>query len=222
MSTSDKEARTSVLNPLRAGCGNLGFICLFLILILFGCTNTQPTLSQLPDNAVILAFGDSITSGIGAAPGESYPEILQGLIHRKVIKSGIPGETSREGLDRLPGELATHRPKLVLLCLGGNDLLRKMDLEKTTQNMRRMVQTIRESGAEVVIIGVPRPSLVLSTARFYKTISEDMGVPLEGSLLADILADSKLRADPIHPNGEGYRFLAEGIAAFLRKSGAAP
>jgi acyl-CoA thioesterase-1 len=202
--------------------GNLSVVCLFLFLFLFACTNTQHTLSRLPDDAVILAFGDSITSGVGAPPGESYPEILQGLINRKIIKSGIPGETSGEGLVRLPGELATHRPKLVLLCLGGNDLLRKMDLEKTARNVSRMVLMIRNSGAEVVIIGVPKPGLVLSTARFYKTISEDMRVPLEGSLLADILGDSKLKADAIHPNAEGYERLAEGLADFLRKTGALP
>ena len=193
-----------------------------MLIFFAACSNSSLSLSPLPDDAVILAFGDSITSGVGAPPGESYPEILQGLINRKVIKSGIPGETSGEGLVRLPGELATHRPKLVLLCLGGNDLLRRMDLEKTAGNVSRMVQMIRNSGAEVVIIGVPKPGLVLSTARFYKKISEDMRVPLEGSLLADILADSKLRADPIHPNREGYRLLAEGIAAFLRKAGAVP
>jgi lysophospholipase L1-like esterase len=195
---------------------------LFLLIFFAACSNSSLSLSPLPDYAVILAFGDSITSGVGAPPGESYPEILQGLINRKVIKSGIPGETSGDGLVRLPGELATHRPKLVLLCLGGNDLLRRMDLEKTAGNVSRMVQMIRNAGAEVVIIGVPKPGLILATARFYKTISEDMGVPLEGSLLADILADSKLRADPIHPNREGYRLLAEGIAAFLRKAGAVP
>jgi acyl-CoA thioesterase-1 len=202
--------------------GNQLVFCLLLLGFLVSCSNSSHTLSRLPDDAVILAFGDSITSGVGAPPGESYPEILQGHIKRKVIKSGIPGETSGEGLVRLPGELATHRPKLVLLCLGGNDLLRRMDLEKTAGNVSRMVQMIRDAGAEVVIIGVPKPGLVLSTARFYKTISEDMGVPLEGSLLSDILAESKLRADPIHPNAEGYRFLAEGIAAFLRKSDAIP
>jgi len=198
--------------------GNLSAI--FLFLLLFACTNTQLTLSRLPDDAVILAFGDSLTSGVGAPPGSSYPEILENLINRKVIKSGIPGETSGEGLVRLPSELATHRPKLVLLCIGGNDLLRRMDLEKTAGNVSRMVQMIRNSGAEVVIIGVPKPGLVLSTARFYKTISEDMEVPLEGSLLPDILAESKLRSDPIHPNAEGYKRLAEGIADFLRKTGA--
>ena len=171
---------------------------------------------------MILAFGDSLTSGVGAPLGSSYPEILESLIKRKVIKPGIPGETSGEGLVRLPGELALHKPRLVLLCLGGNDLLRRMDLEKTAGNVSRMVQMIRNSGAEVVIIGVPKPGLVLSTARFYKTISEDMRVPLEGSLLPDVLADSKLRADPIHPNAEGYHLLAQGIAAFLRKTGALP
>jgi acyl-CoA thioesterase-1 len=202
--------------------GNQLVFCLLLLGFLVSCSNSSPTLSQLPDDAVILAFGDSLTSGIGAPPGSSYPEILESLIKRKVIKSGIPGETSDEGLVRLPSELATHRPKLVLLCLGGNDLLRRMDLEKTASNMSRMVQMIRNSGAEVLLIGVPKPGLVLSTARFYKTISEDMEVPLEGSLLPDILAESKLRSDPIHPNGEGYQRLAEGLADFLRKTGALP
>jgi lysophospholipase L1-like esterase len=222
MSTSDKKASTSIPSPMRAGRGNLGSICLFLILLLFTCSNAQPTLKRLPDDAVILAFGDSITAGIGAPPRASYPEILEGLINRKVIKSGIPGETSGEGLVRLPGELALHKPRLVLLCLGGNDLLRRMDLEKTARNLSSMVKTIHDSGAEVVLIGVPQPGLVLSTASFYTKISRDMGVPLEGSLLADILADSKLKADAIHPNGEGYHHLALGIAAFLRKSGAVP
>jgi lysophospholipase L1-like esterase len=195
---------------------------LLLLILLVACSNAQPTISRLPDDAVILAFGDSLTSGVGAPPGSSYPEILEGLINRRVIKSGISGETSGEGLARLPGELAVHKPGLVLLCLGGNDVLRKMDHERTAGNLSRMVQMIRESGAEVVLIGVPKPGLMLSTASFYKKIGEDMRVSLEGSLLADILADSKLKADAIHPNAEGYRHLAEGLAGFLRKTGAIP
>ena len=201
---------------------NPGAIVFCLCLFLFACTSTQPALSQLPDNAVILAFGDSLTSGVGAPPGSSYPEVLETLIHRKVIKSGISGEVTGEGVVRLPGELSVHKPKLVLLCMGGNDILRKMDLEKTSNNIRQMVQMIRDSGAEVVLIGVPKPGLVLSIAPFYKKISKDTGVPLEGLLLADILADNKLKADAIHPNAEGYRLLAQGIAAFLRKAGAVP
>jgi acyl-CoA thioesterase I len=221
MSSSVSPARRLTL--LQSSIVHRRFLVLIpLFFILAACSSAQPTLSRLPDDAVILAFGDSITSGVGALPGESYPKILESLINRKVIRSGIPGETSGEGLVRLPSELASYKPKLVLLCLGGNDLLRKMDLEKTANNMRHMVKIIRDSGAEVVLIGVPAPGLVLSTARFYKKIAEDMGVSLEGSLLADILADSKLKADPIHPNGEGYRLLAQGIAAFLRKAGAVP
>jgi len=220
MSTIDKKAHISVPNAVRAGRGNLGCICLFLVVIFCSCTSTHPSLSRIPEDAVVLAFGDSLTSGVGAPNGSSYPEILETLIHRKVIRSGISGETSGEGLVRLPRELAAYKPRLVLLCLGGNDLLRKMDPEKTAQNIKRMIQIIRDSGAEVMLIGVPAPGFILSTAPFYKKISKDMNTPLEGSLLADILADRTLKADPIHPNEEGYRLLAQGIAAFLRKAGA--
>ncbi len=215
-------ARKKHQSPVRAGRGNLAFVCLFSILILCSCTSSYPSLSRIPEDAIIMAFGDSITAGIGAPQGASYPEILEALINRRIMKSGIPGETSGEGMVRLPGELAVHKPKLVLLCIGGNDLLRRMDLEKTASNIKRMVQMIRESRAEVVLVGVPAPGLMLSTAPFYKKIAKEMNVPLEVSLLADILADSKLKADAIHPNAEGYRILAQGIAAFLRKAGAVP
>jgi acyl-CoA thioesterase I len=202
--------------------GSLKASFFLLIIFLVACSHAQPTMSRLPDDAVILAFGDSLTSGVGASPGLSYPEVLEKIINRKVVRSGVPGETTSEGLIRLPGELDINKPRLVLLCLGGNDVLRKMDLEKTAANLSRMVQIIRDSGAEVLLVGVPKPGLVLSTAGFYKEISKGMGVPLEGSLLADILADSKLKSDAIHPNAEGYQRLAKGLADFLGKAGAIP
>lgn len=201
--------------------GPRGVVLLLIIVFLSSCRG-EPKLSRLPDDALVLAFGDSITAGVGASPGSTYPEILETLINRRVVRSGLPGETSVEGVFRLREELAAYKPNLVLLCLGGNDLLRRMDSDKTAANLGRMVQMIRDAGAEVVLIGVPEPGLLLSTARFYKKVAADFHVPLEGSLLPDILADNKLKADPIHPNGDGYYRLAQGLADFLRKNGALP
>ncbi len=193
-----------------------------LLVLCLACCHGDPKLSRLPDGALILAFGDSITAGVGAPPGSGYPEILETLIDRRVVRSGLPGETSMEGVFRLPEELAAYKPNLVLLCLGGNDLLRRMDSNKTAASLARMVQMIRNAGAEVVLIGVPEPGLLLSTARIYRKVATDLRVPLEGSLLPDILADDKLKADPIHPNADGYYRLAQGLADFLRKNGAVP
>lgn len=199
---------------------NAGYICAVALTIFFiflsGCS--QSTSTPVPRDGVILAFGDSLTYGTGGSPGASYPEVLERLVNRKVVRSGIPGETSAEGLARLEGVLDAVRPDLVILCHGGNDLLRKMDTNKTAGNIIHMIRMIRNSGSLVILIGVPRPGLLLSTTDFYKDIAEKMKVPFEGSILATILSQGNLKADYIHPNDRGYALLAETMAHYLKKN----
>ncbi len=193
----------------------VGAVMTVFIVFLWGCS--PPTLTPVPRDGVILAFGDSLTYGTGASPGASYPEVLEHLVKRKVIRSGVPGETSAEGLARLQGVLETVRPDLVILCHGGNDLLRKMDTKKTVESIMTMIQMIRNSGSQVILIGVPRPGLLLSTAAFYKDIAESMKVPFEGTMMATVLSQGTLKSDYFHPNDRGYAHLAEAMARFLRK-----
>jgi lysophospholipase L1-like esterase len=195
-------------------------VLLVLILLSIACGSKEAKLSPLPADAVILAFGDSITFGTGAAPGQSYPDVLQKSLKRKIINAGVPGETSEQGLKRLPTALAEARPKLVILCHGGNDILRRLDPDLTAKNITEMIKLIRDQGAEAVLIGVPRPKLVLSTAPFYKKISEKTGAPLEEEILLTILTTRELKADYIHPNAEGYIRLAAAIESLLRRYGA--
>ncbi|MFN0313587.1 MAG: arylesterase [Burkholderiales bacterium] len=169
---------------------------------------------------VIVAFGDSITFGTGAAPGESYPEILSQMIGRTVVSAGIPGEQTAGGLQRIEDALAEHRPKVLLLCLGGNDMLRKVDASVTESNLRQIVAAARAKGIAVVLIGVPKPALFGGSAEFYERIAKDLGLPLENHVLNEILKNNALKSDPIHPNAQGYQRMAEAIAALLRKTGA--
>jgi len=193
----------------------LGTVVAIFIVVLSSCS--QSTLRPVPLNGVILAFGDSLTYGTGASPGASYPEVLEILVKRKVFNSGVPGETSAEGRDRLQGVLDKVRPDLVLLCHGGNDLLRKMDTIKTVENIMEMIRMIRDSGSQVVLIGIPRPGLLPSTADFYKDIARNMKVPFEGTIMAEILSQGNLKSDYIHPNDRGYARIAEAMARFLKK-----
>lgn len=133
----------------------------------------------------------------------------------------MPGETSDQGLKRLPQALAEARPKLVILCHGGNDILRRMDLDATAKNIREMIKLIRSKGAEVVLIGVPKPKLIPETAGFYSSIAQDMGVPLEDGIILGILRDPDMKSDYIHPNAAGYARLAAAVEALLKKYGAA-
>ncbi len=196
-------------------------LALPFLLLLAACDSGPPKLAKLPAGGVVLAFGDSLTHGTGARAVESYPSVLQGLIGRRVVRAGVPGEFTAEGLARLPGVLQATAPDLLILIHGGNDLLRRTPQERIAANLRAMVQLARERGAAVVLIGVPDLSLVLGrSAGFYEQLAEELDIPYDGAALPAILKQPSLKSDAIHPNAQGYRKLAEAVAALLRKSGA--
>ncbi len=195
------------------------FLALFAALFLAAC-DRAPTLPKLNSHDVIVAFGDSLTHGTGASSDTAYPAVLASLTGRTVINAGVPGDTTSSGLARLPAVLDEHQPRLVLLCLGGNDMLRKQPEAATENNLRLLVQTIRASGAEVMLIAVPEPKLFGGAPEFYTRVAEDMRLPLEDDVFNDVLKDNSLKADPIHANAAGYRVVAERLAEFLREAGA--
>lgn len=193
------------------------FVC--ILLLLTGCSQGVK-LPRLADDGVVLAFGDSITAGTGAGAGESYPEILGGLIGRRVVNAGAPGEVTAEGTVRLPELLESVRPSLLILCHGGNDLLRHMDQRQAAENLRGMIRMARERGIAVVLVAVPSPDLSLKPPAFYGELAAESGLPIESKALGKILGKGSLKSDYIHPNAAGYRKLAEALAALLKKSGA--
>ena len=202
----------------RALCAGLAAVATLAALL--ACSRDTPRLRPLPSDGVILAFGDSLTRGTGAEPGEGYPELLARLSGRCVVNAGVPGEVSAEGVARLERVLAEIRPSLVLLCHGGNDLLRRVDRAVTEEHLRSMLRLVREAGAEAVLLGVPAPTVFLDPPDFYEDLAREYGVPYDGEALPRVLGDPALKADPIHPNAEGYRRLAEAVFALLRRAGA--
>jgi acyl-CoA thioesterase-1 len=196
------------------------FWILALLCALAGCGGKGPQLARIGANDVIVAFGDSLTYGTGAAGHESYPAVLAQLTGRKVVSAGVPGEITAQALQRLPGVLGEHKPKLVIVCLGGNDMLRKVSEAETIANLRAIVRTVKDSSAHAVLVGVPRPALLASVPRFYAEIAKEFGIPYEGAALTGVLYKPEFKSDPIHPNAAGYRRIAEALAELLRKAGA--
>jgi len=187
---------------------------------LAACGEKPPQLPKLGSDDVVLAFGDSLTYGTGAGTQEAYPSVLSKLISRQVVGAGVPGETTADGLERLPAVLDEVRPRLVLLCMGGNDMLRKVAFANIESNLRAMVHLARARGIGVVLIGVPTPELFGGPPEFYDRIAKELSLPLEKKVLNHILFDRSLKSDPIHPNATGYRRFAEALAELLRQSGA--
>ncbi len=196
-------------------------LALPLLLLLAACDSGPPKLAKLPAGGVVLAFGDSLTHGTGARAEESYPAVLQGLIGRRVVRAGVPGEVTAEGLARLPRVLQTTAPDLLILIHGGNDLLRRTPRQRIAANLRAMVQLAQNREVAVVLIGVPDLGLILGrSAGFYAELAEELDIPYDGAALPAILKQPSLKSDAIHPNAQGYRKLAEAVAELLRKSGA--
>ena len=184
---------------------------------LMACSSTA-RLPRLASDAVVVAFGDSITFGTGANPEESYPAVLEKLIERRVVNAGVPGEVTADGLSRLPEILEREKPALLILCHGGNDLLRHLNEQQTADNIRSMIRLATQRGVAVVLIAVPFPGILVSPAPMYRDIAKELTIPLEEETLSSVLADGSLKSDLIHPNAAGYRRLAEALAALLKKS----
>jgi acyl-CoA thioesterase I len=191
-----------------------------IVVALAGCSDRGPTLPPLAADDVIVAFGDSLTYGTGAEAKESYPAVLAQLIGRKVVRAGVPGEVTARGLARLPSVIEEHDPRLVIVCLGGNDMLRRVNEQEIKRNLHAIIVDIRRRGIAAVLIGVPKPALLTSAPEFYAELAAEFNIPYEGKIVTSVLYTSEYKSDAIHPNAKGYRKMAEAIAALLRKSGA--
>lgn len=187
-----------------------------------------PRLAAVPTGQTVLAFGDSVTHGTGASAGQDWPALLAALTGWRVVNAGVPGDTAEHGRHRLPPLLAEHRPALVIIELGGNDFLRRRPANAVKEDLRDMVRTVRQMGAQVVLVAVPELSLMTALTRqpsdapLYAELAQEEGVALVPDVFSSVLSEARLRADQIHPNADGYRQFADGIHTQLKSLGAAP
>ena len=189
-------------------------------MLLSGCAEDAPQLPALSSEAVVLAFGDSLTFGTGAGRDESYPAVLENLSGYPVINAGLPGEVSDDGRERLVQLLDQHKPELTILCHGANDLLRKKSDEQAAANLAEMIRMAKAHGSSVVLIGVPKPGILLHSADFYSDLAGEFSLPFDGEIVPKIVGSPALKSDYIHPNAKGYRLLAEQVFELLVESGA--
>lgn len=166
--------------------------------------------------AVILCFGDSLVSGEGAGdPAAAYPAQLATMLDARVIARGVPGETTAEGRQRARKLQGTFEG-MVVVTLGGNDILQEVPLSSTLSNLNDIFREFQSRGAVVAFTGVSGPFGTRRT-RAYEALCARLGVIYVPEVLKDILDDSTLKADPVHPNGKGYRLLAARVSRAIRR-----
>jgi acyl-CoA thioesterase I len=182
-----------------------------LTLCLAGASCGGPDIPNLDSRGrTIVCLGDSITSGVGASPGPAYPELLQSRLGTEVINQGVPGDTTEEGLARVDEALAAD-PWLVVVELGGNDILNRIPPERTEAALRQILERLLAARVAVLVVELEVP-FAGRQAEIYGRLGDDYDVPVLDDTLGDILTDASLKADPIHPNARGHEVLAAALA----------
>ncbi len=198
-------------------------LAILLCGLLSACSGKQA--EPLPPGTVVLALGDSLTAGYGLTPEQAWPSLLAEKTGWKIVNGGVSGDKTSDALARLPALMDEHAPKLVLVTLGGNDMLRKLPEEQTRGNLVRILELVRGRNAQPVLLATPRPSVAgvvfqnLSPAPFYAEIAQERKVPLVADAVAEVLSDPDLKLDQLHPNAEGHKALAGKAFDALRKLG---
>ena len=174
---------------------------------------------SVDDRPRIVAFGDSLTAGLGVAADETYPAELQrrldalGLRYR-VINAGVSGETTAGGLRRVPWILRS-KPEVVILELGANDGLRGLRVEETKANLERIIQQLQQSGTQVILAGMKLPpnygnDYLAAFERLYPDLAARYRLPLIPFFLEGVATSNTLnQADGIHPTARGYRAIVD-------------
>jgi acyl-CoA thioesterase-1 len=181
---------------------------LLLLLLLAACRPDVPNLDS--PGRTIVCLGDSITAGVGSGPGESYPDLLAARLGTEVINAGVSGETAAGGLARVDQVLARD-PWLVVVELGGNDLLRRIPPEETEQSLRRILDRLVTARVVPVLVEMDAP-FGGRYLEIYERLGDEYHVPVVEDAVGEILRDRSLKSDTIHPNAAGQKVLAEAIA----------
>jgi acyl-CoA thioesterase-1 len=182
----------------------------------------QPAADARP---IVACFGDSLTAGYGADEGQAYPDFLQkdlddaGYRYR-VVNEGISGNTTKDGVDRLSEVVALH-PAVVVLEFGGNDGLRGLKVETTRANLARMIETLKGSGARVVLAGITLPpdygpDYVNAFTANYPTLARKYDIPVLPFILKNVYGvPGLMQADNIHATDQGNAIVAQNLVPYV-------
>lgn len=185
--------------------------------------NTPDLGESLPK---IVAFGDSLTAGLGLSTAESYPSLLQERLRAdgyqyEVVNAGVSGDTSAGGVRRLDWSLEGD-VRVVVLELGANDLLRGQPVAEMKKNLAAIIERAKSRGARVLLAGMYSLTSLGSdyqreVQEAFRSLAREHDVPLIPFFLEGVAGDAQLnQPDGVHPNAEGTKIVAENVYRYLR------
>ena len=181
-----------------------------LICLLCGCLKQEVANISAKGNKII-CFGDSITFGYGAGPGEDYPTALATMVSLPVINAGVSGDTTFEAMKRLDSDVLKKGPRLVIVEFCGNDFLKKVPLEETVKNLDEMITRIQESGAMVALVDISAGMFFKDYRRAFKKLARQKKAIFIPAVLSKVITNPSMKSDFLHPNQRGYKIVASRI-----------
>ena len=163
----------------------------------------------------IVAFGDSLVEGLGASNGNDWVSILSDRYAFPIMNKGKKEDTTRSAQARLDHDVLQHDPFLVILLLGGNDIIFRIPKKETFLNLGNMIDRIHQHGAGVLLVGVRGGIVVDAFEGQFQDLAEKKAIPFIANVLEGILEDTRLMSDQLHPNDAGHRIIAERIDSSL-------
>ena len=200
-------------------------LILICVLLLAACGADKPKFAAIPQGANVLILGDSLSYGTGANEGEDYPTLLAKSTGWNIINEGVPGDTTAGGLARLPDLLEVYQPKLLIVELGGNDLLHQTAPAEVTGNLKAILSLAKAQGIQTILVAIPEISPLKATFGnltdhpLYETVATETATPLIADVFSDVLSDRALKADQIHANAKGYAVVSEKFGEKLKELG---
>jgi acyl-CoA thioesterase-1 len=164
----------------------------------------------------IIAFGDSLVQGIGATPGNDIVSVLSRRLGVPIVNAGRSGDTTGAALARLDSAVLSRNPRIVIVLLGGNDMLRRVPRATTFDNLDAIVSRIRARGAAVILVSVELGFGTGADGHAYEELASRTSSALVRDILNGIFGRQALMSDGIHPNDRGYEIMADRIEPALK------
>lgn len=179
--------------------------------------SSEETITNYPSSGTdIIAFGDSLIQGVGATSEHDLVSLLSQRIGQPIVNLGIAGNTTADGLARIDA-LDQYHPKVVLLLLGGNDHLKKVDIDQTFANLATLIEDIQARGSIVLLLGVRGGLFADKFEERYKELSKQYHTAYVSDVLDGLFAHPEYMSDGVHPNDKGYVLLADRVEPVLRE-----
>ena len=179
--------------------------------------DNSPSITNYPsDGETIVAFGDSLVEGLGTSRGNDFVTLLSEMVGEPIVNLGRSGDTTEFALTRV-GSVIEQNPKIVILLVGGNDFIQKIPEETTYNNLSKIIQTIQDSGAIVVLLGVQEGLLRDQFKKEFKQLRDEYKTAYVSNVLEDLIGHSEFMYDSIHPNDKGHKVIADRVYLVIKE-----